>query len=46
MFILGKQKQLSTEESTRQILLLHAAIVFEIKKQKRQAHFLKYSWLF
>ena len=38
MFILGKEKQLSTEDSTRQILL-HATFVFEIKKQKRQAHF-------
>ena len=53
MFILGKEKQLSTEDSTRQLLLLR--LILNLKKQKqkqkhkqtkRQAHFLKYSSLF
>ena len=33
MFILGKEKQLSTEDRTRQKLLLHAAFVVEIRNK-------------
>ena len=51
MFILGKEKLLSTDDSTRQIPLLQASFLFENKTnkqtnkktKKRQAHFLKYS---
>ena len=35
MFILDKEKELATEDSTRQILLLYAAFGFEIKKKPK-----------